>query len=416
MINDIFKSFFRTIGRILAYIAVGLAIAYLSGFIHAGKVSALENSNIGTFIGEGNFYSLQGYPTAQSMGFQVNNALSGNSDLWSAIPTNTNWTYGQNGGALTQCGMSFVAGFYYSVSYHFLISSMSNYLHPFYTSWAGHRVGILNTIDAKPSFEYASVSAGLEMTKYLDNDYIGSFTVIFKAPNNGTCVSIAFSSYDRATNPQLAPFVGYKYSSLGSAPLTEEQIRNALSADVNDIKTRIDSMKDEQQKTNSKLDDLNSKQDKTNDTLTSDDDDTTSKKCGVVCKLKGIFTGIIELPKKIITLLIDALKSLFIPEDTEFITNFVDSIESKLGFIAEVPVSIISFAINLVNASWTEVTSISFPSINIFGYYFWDAQTIDISEGLNIFKPFKYVTDVICVVLCAATLNRWREKFTGGGS
>lgn len=31
MINDIFKSFFRTIGRILAYVAVGLILAYFFG-------------------------------------------------------------------------------------------------------------------------------------------------------------------------------------------------------------------------------------------------------------------------------------------------------------------------------------------------------------------------------------------------
>lgn len=160
----------------------------------------------------------------------------------------------------------------------------------------------------------------------------------------------------------------------------------------------------------------NKKIDSVKDSIDSEDSDTTSKKCGVTCKLKGIFTGIIELPKKIVTLLIDGLKSLFIPSDTDFITNFVDSIESKLGFIAEIPVSIIEFALSLVTSTWTEVTTINFPSINIFGYYFWDAQTIDISEGINIFKPFKYVTDVICIVLCATTLNKWREKFTGGGS
>lgn len=241
------------------------AIVLFNLFLVSPK--ALENSNIGTFIGEGRFYSLSPYPSVQNMGFQTNNSVSGNSDLWSAIPTTTNWTYGQNGGALVQCGMSFVKGFYYSVTYNFLISSSDNYLHPFYTSWVGHRVGILNTIDAKPSFEYDSVSAGVEMTKYLDNDYIGSFTVIFKAPQNGTCVSIAFSSQNRSTNPQHAPFVGYKYSSLGSAPLTEAQIKNALSADVTDLKNRIDSMKDEQIKTNQKLDDLNSKQDQTNSKL-----------------------------------------------------------------------------------------------------------------------------------------------------
>lgn len=382
------------------------------------SVKALENSNIGTFIGEGNFYSLQGYPTAQSMGFQVNNALSGNSDLWSAIPTNTNWTYGQNGGALTQCGMSFVAGFYYSVSYHFLISSMSNYLHPFYTSWAGHRVGILNTAYAKPSFEYASVSAGLEMTKYLDNDYIGSFTVIFKAPNNGTCVSIAFSSYDRATNPQLAPFVGYKYSSLGSAPLTEEQIRNALSADVNDIKTRIDSMKDEQVKTNQKLDDLKSSQDKTNDTLTSEDEDTTSKKCGVVCKLKGIFTGIIELPKKIVTLIIDALKKLFVPTDDQLyeIVNDSKELSENFGFVGQSMsffINIFTSLLGMVNANGCiEMPAFKIGATSLFDEHtFWEARNVCLADNTILSANIDTIRTITSIAFVSLFLGFASRKF-----
>lgn len=262
MINDVFKSFFRTIGRILAYLSVGAGIFYLCSYFK--PVKALENSNIGTYLGEGRFYSLNAYSSVINMGYQTNNALSGSSDLWSAIPKTTNWTYGQNGGALVQCGMSFVKDFYYSVTYNFLISSSSNYLHPFYTSWSGHQIGVCSNVDCVPWTFYDTVSSGQEIVSYLDNQYIGSFTVIFKAPQNGTCVSIAFSSSDRATNPQLAPFVGYKYSSLGSAPLTEVQIRDALSADVNELKSKIDSMKDEQVKTNEKLDDINKNQKDTN--------------------------------------------------------------------------------------------------------------------------------------------------------
>lgn len=164
--------------------------------------------------------------------------------------------------------------------------------------------------------------------------------------------------------------------------------------------------------TNSKLDDVNKNQQDTNKKL----DEAENTRKGILGTIKDVLSNIINLPKKIVDLVVDGLKSLFIPDDTEFITNFVDSIENKLGFIAEVPISVINFGLGLVNASWTEVTSISFPSINIFGYYFWDAQEIDITTGINIFKPYKYITDVLCVVLCVATLNKWREKFTGGGS
>ena len=195
--------------------------------------------------------------------------------------------------------------------------------------------------------------------------------------------------------------------------LAQNNITNDLQRDILNQQKEFNKKQDE---TNKNLNDLKTSQDKTNDTLNSEDEDTTSKKCGVVCKLKGIFTGIIELPKKIVNLLIDALKSLFIPSDTDFITNFVDSIENKLGFIAEVPIKVIQFGLNLVNASWTAVTSLNFPSVSIMGYYFWEAKEIDITPAINIFKPYKYLTDIACVCLCVATLSRWREKFTGGGS
>lgn len=119
---------------------------------------------------------------------------------------------------------------------------------------------------------------------------------------------------------------------------------------------------------------------------------------------------------KLVELIVNALKSLFIPENMDFVTDFVDALESKLGFIASVPVAIIEFIMDLANATWAEFKSISFPSISIFGYKFWNSQTIDLTEAINIFKPFKYVTDVICVVICAQTLNKWRERFTGGGA
>lgn len=118
---------------------------------------------------------------------------------------------------------------------------------------------------------------------------------------------------------------------------------------------------------------------------------------------------------KLVELILNMLKSLFIPEDMDFVTNFVEALESKLGFIAAIPVKIIEFTMSLATATWSEFNSIQLPSISIFGYNFWNAQEIDLTEAINIFKPFKYVTDVICVVICAQTLNKWREKFTGGG-
>ena len=105
---------------------------------------------------------------------------------------------------------------------------------------------------------------------------------------------------------------------------------NDVTGAINNQTQKIEDQIKKQEETNNKLDDLNN-------SINSDDDDTSSKKCGLVCKLKGIFTGIIELPGKLIGLLIDALKSLFIPSDDffeNFITDFKDHFLGKLGFLA----------------------------------------------------------------------------------
>lgn len=158
------------------------------------------------------------------------------------------------------------------------------------------------------------------------------------------------------------------------------------------------------------------KQEELNNAVTSESDNPEDKSCGLICKLKGIFTGIIELPVKLITLLIDAMKSLFIPKDMSFINEFVASIENKLGFIAQIPMSIIEFTLNLASSTWQEFNSITFPTVSIFGYYFWEGQEIDLTEAINIFKPFKYLTNVLCVTLFCGTLLKWWKRFNGGDS
>lgn len=196
---------------------------------------------------------------------------------------------------------------------------------------------------------------------------------------------------------------------------------NSVEQAIQENNQALDIMNKQMQDNWVKQDEIKQEQQKTNDALTSDSDDESSSSCGMICKLKNILSYINPLSEKffaykLVELLIEALKSLIVPDDMSFVTDFVDALESKLGFIGAIPGQIIEFAINLVSASWSEFNSISFPSISIFGYNFWDSQEIDLTEAINIFKPFKYVTDCICVVLCARTLNKWREQFTGGSS
>lgn len=375
MVNDIFKSFFRTIGRILAYIVVALIIAYITGYLKPVSATVYSGEPIALEVG--------GYMIPEYFGVSANSETKYAMTLYVEDYSVYN---GSRFALATICTPYDVDNWYITNS-----GKVNSYFDEFFDTYdTGKRCYMGNNVRGtlrllqfyigKPKTIEGTNEIRVSSYLHIKNIYAENARYDF--------LQVQLSDED-----YLAPLINQSVSTQKQQEIVDKLTENIQG--LNDIKTS---------------------QDTTNDTLNSEDEDTTSKKCGVVCKLKGIFTGIIELPKKIINLMIDALKSLFIPSDTEFITNFVDSIENKLGFIAEIPIRVIQFGLNLVNASWTAVTSLNFPSVSIMGYYFWEAKEIDITPAINIFKPYKYLTDIACVCLCVATLNRWREKFTGGGS
>ena len=118
---------------------------------------------------------------------------------------------------------------------------------------------------------------------------------------------------------------------------------------------------------------------------------------------------------KLVELIINGLKSLFIPDNFDFLENFKDTMSEKLGFIASIPLQLIDFIIDLKDYAFSTPTSLTFPTISILGYSFWNEMTIDITEGLSWVSAIKYVTDIICVVLCVNTLRKFYNSFFGGG-
>ena len=118
---------------------------------------------------------------------------------------------------------------------------------------------------------------------------------------------------------------------------------------------------------------------------------------------------------KLVELIINGLKSLFIPKNLDFLEYFKDTMSEKLGFIASIPLQLIDFIIDLKDYAFSTPTSLTFPTISIFGYSFWNQMTIDITEGLSWVSAIKYVTDIICVILCVNTLRKFYNSFFGGG-
>ena len=240
---------------------VSIFLIILVSLFFIQDVSALENKYLGTTISStGRFLSLNSYPSWTSQGYQIYN-ISGddgtNVNTSSYALPSSSFVYGDNGGALTQCEMSFLKGNYYSVTYYFGYSpnNGSNYPHYFYSSWY-NKFNVCSNADCSPSHPIIDGSTGVDSV-YVGGvfEYIGTFTVIFQAPQNGTCVNIAYSTLTNS-NSQNLPFLGYKYQDLGSKALTSADIQIALSQDFTDLENKIDAMTSEQQETNDKLDDI----------------------------------------------------------------------------------------------------------------------------------------------------------------
>lgn len=149
-----------------------------------------------------------------------------------------------------------------------------------------------------------------------------------------------------------------------------------------------------------------------NSNITSDDEDTTSNKCGIICKLKGIFSGIVELPGKIANL----IKGLFVPDDFDFINDFKDVMISKLGILAQVPDMLLSFLNDIKNKEYTK-QCFTMPKMSFFGYSFWDEMSFCIQDSFyyNIIKDYRWMTNIVPVFGVLFYCYNAYKKFFGEG-
>ena len=92
----------------------------------------------------------------------------------------------------------------------------------------------------------------------------------------------------------------------------------------------------------------------------------TSK--GILGTLKSVFTSIVELPKKIVDLLVDGLKSLFVPDSEELnqlMDDFKATISEKLGVIYQAGDLIISIFQNIIDDNSVENACLTFPELKV---------------------------------------------------
>ncbi len=332
-------------------------------------------SNVGMFSNlsiadTGNFSSLNGLNSVEARGY----SLIKNSSFYYALPSNPSYTYGTYGGALVQCGLSFVKNSYYSMTYYFILDDGSNYLHPYYTSQKPRMAILDNSNQRYFNFDYETVSTGVEIATLPEvtifGGYLGYFTVIFKAPNNGTCINMAFSSSSKYATPQEAVFVGYTYESMGSAALSESELKNAMSSALTDVDNKLNGMwtnissnidytKSQNDQIMSKQDETNKKMQETNDFLKDDTDpDVDVSSLATVSGLlpAGPVDSLLNIPFKFLSVISSSVSGTCVPVQTSWVFDSTLTLPCFSDqFYNDVPSALMNF-LSLIPSAFILIT------------------------------------------------------------
>ncbi len=149
----------------------------------------------------------------------------------------------------------------------------------------------------------------------------------------------------------------------------------------------------------------------------------TSK--GILGTLKNVFNSILELPKKLVDLLLDALKSLFVPDSDELqtlIDNFKSTISEKLGLIYESGDLLVSIFQNIIDDD-TEVNScLTFPEVKlpnvdqpIISETNFCFETIT-DEIPILLTTLRGITGILITIRFVNMLKRKYDDFVNGGN
>lgn len=142
---------------------------------------------------------------------------------------------------------------------------------------------------------------------------------------------------------------------------------------------------------------------------------------GILGTIKSVLEGIINLPSKLVNLLIDALKSLFIPSDSFFQDWFKDvqkSFEKQLGFLSYPFTWILEILNRFLNLTDTGHYIISWSSLKVPNFNFniinsgsYDLATLLQNSTINRFHELYFtITNALMLLaffgLCMNTYNK----------
>lgn len=358
MIKDVLRSFFRTLGRIIAYLFIGFLLSLIFGNF---KVFASSNINV------------------------INSWGGSNNSC-----TNCSYLNTSNFSGYGYQKSSFIFDeAYIDISFSGILSVQSN--NAVNTNISSYMVTLRSSSNDSNITNWCSISYRDE-SRFEDH-----FSIAYDIHcsgqvhgNNWNLVIIDFYLNNRVT-AGLVSAESFVVQAVTDSSAINSTINNSTNSIINNnndnTQSVIDNQNKNQQETNEKLDEAEETR-------------------------KGILQTLIDLPKT----LIQWLFGLIVPDNFDFLNGFLESLENKLGFIASVPIQMIDFLINLVNVPFEEMTSITMPGFSVLGYDLWSNIEIDLTDLIDTLSPYKIYTNIGCVCLVIRYLSKLYDNFANGGN
>lgn len=366
IINSFTGGFFRTLGRIACYMLIGSLIAYLIGFLNISNVQALSALSVPSTqfnqVNNAYFYNCK---SADNCGYShvVGQASLDNWSYWQTEQSDIYTIKDSSGMAMSfDTDTGFINGNYYTVnllvaakSIPTTVTSNTKKVGVGYSPmFAYENAGSSSALSTTPVAIYWNSPSGSTLLE--GKGAILSYT--FKATSDGNYVWVSMTTQESTTG--YWSLYGYNVISQGSQAPSAQDIVDSLQGQFNSIITDIsnlhltidnqfthvnsaigalgqdmlditnnletnifnkfeyleDSLAQGFDNLGNKIEETNNKIDNVNNSINSDDSDTNSSKCGIVCKLKGIWNGIINLPGNIWNFIkggFDSIIDLFTP-------------------------------------------------------------------------------------------------------
>lgn len=224
-----------------------------------------------------------------------------------------------------------------------------------------------------------------------------------------------FSDFDEAGELYAGSYLQFSFAGkynafykFSDAYLSDVDVVTPLLNASNDSKKQQEII-DKQTETNSKLDDVKSKQDEAENT-----------RKGILGTIKDVLSNIVNLPKKIVEFLIDALKSLFVPTDEQLyeIVNDSKELAENFGFVGEAVaffLNIFTSLLGMVNANGCiEMPAFKIGATSLFEEHtFWEARNVCLADNAILSANIDTIRTITSIAFVSLFLGFAASKFFG---